>query len=367
MVIGVLAAGVTFMFMTAGVAKSNEVPVREWLAQVIRADAFLFRGNMVSANSSMTPMEPGIRDQLESIPGVERVVGLRFYRPEFRGTYILVLGIDALDYKRALLARGRERSQALEMMEHLPDGNYTIVSDNFAAKWKVGVGDTITLPGPHGPVDLQVIAIGRDYSWSQGTIFIDRKKFAELFDDQLVDAFHVFFRPDADPDATYKAVQEYADREALLIQKRESVHIYLAGMLDRIFLIAYLLQVIFAVVAALGVVMALLISVLQRRRELGLLRAVGATRWQVLKTVLAEATLMGIIGTVLGFLMGLPLEWYYLRVVMREETGFVFDVLIPWKEALGIAGISVLTATAAGLVPALHAVRLKITEAIAYE
>ena len=79
-------------------------------------------------------------------------------------------------------------------------------------------------------------------------------------------------------------------------------------MLDRVFEIAYLQQVIIGVVATLGVVMALLISVLQRRRELGLLRAVGATQPQVLKTVLAEAMLMGVLGTVLGVLIGLPME-----------------------------------------------------------
>jgi len=122
-----------------------------------------------------------------------------------------------------------------------------------------------------------------------------------------------------------------------------------------------------AVVAALGVVMALLISVLQRRRELGLLRAVGATQPQVLKSVLAEAMLMGALGTLLGFALGLPMEWYLLRVVMHDESGFVFDVLLPWKEALGIGLISVVASTLAGLVPALHAVRLRIPDAIAYE
>lgn len=366
-VIGVLAAGVCFIFMTAGVGRSNEEPIREWLEQVIRADAFLFRGNMVSANSSMTPMEPTVRDELQALPGVDRVVGLRFNRVEYGGTFILLIAIDALDYKQSLLDRGRAPSEALHQMEHLPDGNYTIVSDNFAAKWKVGVGDTIPVQTPRGMIDLKIIAIGRDYSWSMGTIFMDRKRYAELFNDHLIDALHVFFRPDADHDGTYKTVQEYADREGLLVQPRESVHLYLAGMLDRIFQLAYLQQMMLAVVAALGVVMALLISVLQRRRELGLLRAVGATQAQVLKTVLAEAMLMGIIGTVLGFLIGLPLEWFLLHVVYREETGFVFDVLIPWKQAIGIGVISMATATVAGLVPALHAVRLQITDAIAYE
>jgi putative ABC transport system permease protein len=216
-------------------------------------------------------------------------------------------------------------------------------------------------------VDLLVIGIGRDYSWSMGTIFVDRAKYAELFGDRLVDAYHVFFKPEADFDATYEAVRKYSEREGLLVQNRESVYLYLAGILDRVFQIAYLQQIIVAVVATLGVVMALLISVLQRRRELGLLRAVGATQPQILKSVVAEATLMGILGTVLGLLMGLPMEWYLLRVVLQEETGFVFDLLIPWKQAAGIAGIAVLTSTLAGLIPALHAARLRIPDAIAYE
>jgi len=183
----------------------------------------------------------------------------------------------------------------------------------------------------------------------------------------VVDQYQVFFEPGADFDTTYEAVRRHTERNGLLVQDRESVHLYLGGMLDRIFVIAYLQQIIVAVVATLGVVMALLISVLQRRRELGLLRAVGATQPQVLKSVLAEAALMGLLGTALGLLMGLPMEWYLLRVVVEEETGFVFDLLIPWKEALGIGLVSVLTATLAGLVPALHAVRLRIPDAIAYE
>ena len=96
-------------------------------------------------------------------------------------------------------------------------------------------------------------------------------------------------------------------------------------------------------------------------------RAVGATRAQVLKSVLGEAVLMGVIGTTLGVLYGLPLEWYIVKVIMFEESGFTFPVLIPWLEAAAISLLAVLTATLAGLGPALHAVRMPITEAIAYE
>jgi putative ABC transport system permease protein len=113
--------------------------------------------------------------------------------------------------------------------------------------------------------------------------------------------------------------------------------------------------------------MALLISVLQRQRELGLLRAVGATQGQVLRSVLAEAAIIGFLGTLLGILAGLPMEWYVLRVVIFEESGFSFPMTIPWREALGIGAISISVAVVAGLVPAIQAGRLQITNAIAYE
>jgi ABC-type antimicrobial peptide transport system permease subunit len=107
--------------------------------------------------------------------------------------------------------------------------------------------------------------------------------------------------------------------------------------------------------------------VIQRRRELGLLRAVGASQWQVLRSVLAEAVLMGAIGTMIGVLLGLPIQWYVVQIILFEEGGFAFPVVLPWKESGVIAGIAVIVATLAGLLPAVHAGRLRIAEAIAYE
>jgi putative ABC transport system permease protein len=77
--------------------------------------------------------------------------------------------------------------------------------------------------------------------------------------------------------------------------------------------------------------------------------------------------LMGVLGMVLGMALGLPMEWYLLRIVLFEESGFFFNVIIPWKQALGIGIVAVGVATLAGLAPAIHAARLRIADAIAYE
>ena len=76
---------------------------------------------------------------------------------------------------------------------------------------------------------------------------------------------------------------------------------------------------------------------------------------------------MGVIGSVIGFLVGIPLEWFALDVVTVEESGYLFPLIVPWSEAFWISVAAVLVATLAGLGPALFAVRQRIPEAIAME
>ena len=104
-VIGALGAGVALMFQTAGVGRSNEEPVNEWLNEVIQADVLVFSGDMTTASSSFSPMEESVARELEHLSGVERVMSLRYSRPEFNGTIVYLIAIDAEAYARATRAR----------------------------------------------------------------------------------------------------------------------------------------------------------------------------------------------------------------------------------------------------------------------
>jgi putative ABC transport system permease protein len=367
-VIGALAAGVAMMFQTAGVGRSNEEPVVAWIGQVVQADHFVFAGNMTSANSSNSPMAPTVARDLRELPGVDHVMSIRYSRPEYNGTIVYLIALDAVEYATATRSRAPTGLPDLEKFLDLPDTNDVLISQNFARRHGVGIGDTIELPGPKGPVSVRVIGTVRDYSWSRGSIFMDRERYAQLFNDDLIDMCHVFL--DQEPGgslADNRPVVQYANRKGLFVTDKDALRKFLSDLINRIYLLAYLQQIVIGVVAALGVVTALLISVLQRKRELGLLLALGATPGQVLRSVIAEAVLMGFFGTALGILFGLPLEWYVLKVVVADESGFLFDVVVPWKESLGIAAAAIGTAALAGLIPAIHAIRTRIPEAIQWE
>jgi putative ABC transport system permease protein len=365
LVIGALGAGVAVMVQTAGVGRSNEEPVVKWLDEVIQADQFIFAGNLAEATSSQTPMQGEITADLRKLPDVTDVTGIRYVRPEFNGTIVFLIAMDCQSFaEQTSIRQPNLATHGLNRLRELAGENAVLVSDNFAVRHRIGPGDTLSLPGTKGQVTLKVVGTVRDYSWSRGTIFIDRAVYAQLFQDQLVDVCHVFTKSS---DTIAARLNTFASDKGLTVQDRPTVRKFLAGLIDRVYAIAYLQQVIVGIVASLGVVTSLLISVLQRKRELGLLLAVGATPAQVLRSVLWEAALMGFFGTILGILMGLPLEWYILKVVLVEESGFVFDVVIPWRQAFSISAGAILLATLAGLFPALHAIRTRIPDAILYE
>jgi putative ABC transport system permease protein len=390
LVIAALAAGVAMTVQTAGMIRSNEVAFREWLDTAVKADLLLASGGAVTANGQPRPLPPKLADEvfkLNLLPPGTRLVGEchryppwnqsnRPSGPSLPGdrrdeTLIFLTLIDATDHYRANRERGNA-GEELELWRRLGEEPGTvIVSDNFARMHGVAVGDIIQLPGKGGSVHLRVIGVIVDYNWIRGSIWIDRPRYREAFGAEDANLWDVYLPLEA-RDRAGEIRDELQKsplgaQHALLGMTRDEFRDGTLRMIARVYGVAYTQELLVGIVVILGVVTALLISVLSRQRELGLLRAVGATRPQVVHTVLAEGIFIGVVGTVLGIAIGLPLEWYAVRIILFEEAGFLFPVRIPWLETAVITGLAVLSATLAGLAPALKAVRLRISDAIAYE
>jgi putative ABC transport system permease protein len=372
-VIAAVAAGVALLVQTAGVIRSNEAAVRKWVEQSVAGDLFVTAGGPLSASGQVQPMHPAVgRLVEEALPGTA-AVPFRFrhldWRQAGRMARVLLVALDASRY-HAVYAGRPQPPPDLELFRQLGEQPDTaLVSANFAALHGVRAGDRLTLPGTEGPVTLRVLGTVVDFSCSRGTVFVDRARDGDRFDAGLADVFSVCLPPGADAEALRERVLQssWGTNLALCALTHDELRGHILGMVERLYGLAYTQELIVAVVAVLGVVAALLIAVLQRRRELGLLRAVGATRGQVFSAVLAEAALLGVLGTALGLLAGLPLEWYTVRVLLFEDSGFLAPVQVPWAVAAVVSGLAVASATLAGLGPAWSAVRPAITEAIAFE
>lgn len=369
MVIGALAAGVCLITETAGIIRSNREAILEWVDSSIGSDIVVTSGSPVGSGGQNTPMDEALGDELRKLPEVEDVNPIRIcteipYRKDQR---IAILTTDAgrahgLETKR--LRKNAATDLLLKMNAH---DNDILVSENFAALHGVRTGDVVTLKSPRGEVKFRVVGVTVDYTWNLGTILMNRRDYVKHWNDPTVTVFDVYLRDGADPNAVKTKIATRLSAYDVHPLTRTELKAHIQQMIERLYRIALAQEIVVVLVAALGVVTALLISVLQRRREMGLLRAIGASQRQVIYLVLAEASLMGIFGSILGVIFAIPLQWYTLQIVFLDESGYVFPVYVPWWEGAAIALTALAIATLAGVGPALYAVRERIPDAIAYE
>jgi putative ABC transport system permease protein len=376
LVIAALAACVALMAHTAGITRSNEAAVMGWLERAVTADLIVSSGGPVSSTGQTMPMKETVARRIEQlIPGA-RVVPITWRSVEWphdgQDVQIVVAAVDAGAYYAANQERGAAVPQLGLFRRLAEEPGTAVMSENLAALFGIKVGDAITVQGVAAPVRLEIIGAIEDYAAPRGLVLLHRDHYPREFDTKLVHIIDVYLPAGADA-ATIESARvtlaqsPLAAEHALVVLTGDEVRHNIIALIRRLYSLGYLQELVVGIVAALGVVAALVISIIQRRRELGLLRALGATQGQVLRTVLFEALLMGLIGSALGVVFGLLLEWYAVDVILFEESGFRFPMIVPWREAGIISALAVVTAALAGLLPALRAVRLRIADAIAYE
>jgi putative ABC transport system permease protein len=150
------------------------------------------------------------------------------------------------------------------------------------------------------------------------------------------------------------------------MESNESLRDRIFSLIDQAFLMFDLLAVIAVVVASLGVVNTLTMNVIERTREIGMLRATGMTRGQVIRMVLAEAGLMGLVGGLFGLGYGILLSRIFL-FGMTAMSGYKLDFIVPTRGVVIGILVALVVSQIAAFFPAMRASRTKILEAIQYE
>ncbi|MBV9124514.1 MAG: ABC transporter permease [Planctomycetes bacterium] len=368
-VITALAAGMALLVQTSGLIHSNEAAVRRWVDQSLAGDLYLTSGGPLSASGQTQPMAEAVGRRLGQVVPEMRLVPMRLryldWQPPGRRARVLLLALNAQEYYN--VHAQHHPIPGLELYRRLTEPGTAVVSENFAARYGVHPGEALTLPGCDGPVTLRVLGSVPDFSYSGGTILVDRVQYRHPFAADLVDLFEAYLPPSTNPEMVRQRLLQspLGAEQALFISTRDEVRGHILGMIGRLYGLAYGQEVMVALVAVMGMLAALLISVLQRRREVGLLRALGATRSQVLRSVVAEAVLMGLLGTGIGLGIGFPLEWYTVRVLLFEESGFLCAVHFPWETAAELALLALLTATLAGWLAGRATFRPELTRTLA--
>jgi putative ABC transport system permease protein len=226
----------------------------------------------------------------------------------------------------------------------------------------------VELATPTGMLRLPVVGTIRDLSNQMGTIIIERSLYIRYFQDDTVDVFRVYLQPGASQEEVRSRIVERMGRQRhLFVMLNREIRAYVAKVMNQWFGLTYVQVIVSMLVAILGIVNTLTVSISDRRRELGVLRAVGGLRNQIRGTVWMEAGAIGLIGLALGIATGAVTLYYELQAIQHDISGMPFAYEFPWGIVALLVPVILFAACGAAILPAESAVRGSLVEALEYE
>jgi putative ABC transport system permease protein len=308
-----------------------------------------------------------LKGKISGVPGVGAVSSLRYaqsslgsaaLRTGMGETTIAVLGIDPVEYPK-ISGMDFQKGNARDAFNSLgADERNAIVNGILAAGANLKVGDVIPLATPSGQQNYRIVAIaGEVLSMKINTIYISQANMRSA--STRPDIFQVDLAPGADTATATQWLNQIVEDypQFRLVAGREYTAEF-RKQYDAIYAGFYVLLGVLAFPSLIAILNTLAIGVIERTREIGMLRAIGATRSQVRKTIVAEALLLAALGTAFGILAGIYLSYVFVQGLSASGI-FKVAYTFPLAGVLAAIAAGLIFGVLAALLPARQASRME--------
>lgn len=348
--VAALSVAIAMMTSVGIMVGSFRQTVIDWMNTQLPADLYLRPAGDPAADRHPT-ISPELTEAIATLPGVETVSRFHAYEIEFQGLPITLAAIETNARRfeeSSAFASGRPAAAVLRELA-APDA--AMVSEPFANKHRVKAGDIVTLPLGENLVRFRIIDVFYDYGNERGFVVIDWRTAERYLPDMRASNLAVYLTPGANLAPVREEIQRAAaNRDVLIFSNRElrqeGIRIF-----DQTFAITYALEAIAVVVAVMGIAGALMSIVIDRRREFGILRYLGATGGQIRKLILMEAGLIGVLANIAGVVLGFLLSLVLIYVINKQSFGWTIRFHLPWMILAAALGIVYLATVLAGIYP----------------
>jgi putative ABC transport system permease protein len=332
-------------------------------------DLVISSGGRPLSNES-TPLPGALVDEIAKLPGIARVDPVRMLKITHDGTPTNVIATDGANWVKGIRAPTLLEGDSRAAFAAMHRGEAVGVNEAFALRYKKRTGDVISLPSPNGEVRVPIAGVYFDPAMGDmGIVIMDRDAlYRPMWRDDTVTFIEPALEPGADRQAVIEAIRSrWGAKHALFVVTMEQFRKEANDLLNQTMLVTYPLVGISIAIALLGVVNSLLASVLDRIREIGVLRAIGATRAQVARSIVVEATIIGLLGGVLAVAVGSVLGYVQIDVLFRGMFGMTVLYRYPTTAAAFSLVAALVLAAASGYLPGRSAGRVEIVKALEYE
>jgi len=337
-----------------------------WVSQAITADIILTPATAaVSGWDAFLP--PDVTTDVKQHPNVKAVDMIRVTDMEYDGRPVLLWAAMTsvlLSENQLTFLRGDET----DIIERVTKGGEVIVSETFSLKFGVKEGEELFLQTPQGPRRFRIAGVFYDYTTENGMIIVDLGLYQQIWNDFRLNRVALFLRDPSRLEETRKDVtMGFSGTYQILAVSNRELRREILEIFDQTFSIAHSLKIIAFVVAVLGIINSMLALVIERERDFGILRAVGAFKWQIRKMTLLEAQLMGLVSFFLSVGSGILLSMVLIYVINKQSFGWTIQFYPVPSVFFQSIVLVVIAAFLAGLIPAHAAAKKQIAESVKIE
>ena len=362
-----LMVAVAMSVAVGGWLSSFERTIFQWADSVGVADLTVTQGSPLVDRRHVPFVESRLAD-LDDLPGVAATEKFRIFNQEVLGQTLRVVATELDTFRGQAEVRGKGwrfvEGDTINPGE-LTASPQVLLSENAADRLGLSVGDKFQLAGPVKPLTVTVRAVIVDYTSETGTVFIDRKFYLQGWDDTAVDALLVYLKNGADEQAVAQQIRrELGDQGSVFVTNSSAVRQQLVDTLRGTFSYSETIELVALFIALMGIVGTMTAAIIDRTRELAMLRAIGATVSQVVVTIIAEAAFLGLCASVMGILVGVAQSKFFLNTFLVQETGFHLELSFPLGAVLRVSLLVTLTSAAAGAISSIRAARADTAAAL---
>ena len=313
---------------------SFEKTLNLWIDQNLKADVYLKPATCLSSYCSET-LSRSLYEQISKDPFVDRVARYTLLSASIEGkpAYLAYSDLDRF-YRNAPLPLVGGTS-SLRVLKDFMEGRGVLVSEPFANRFRLGVGERVTYPTRHGPVTRRILGIYRDYSTIEGILLLPYPSLSPEQGGNAPSNLSVFLK---DPSQVSGFVAHLTGALPpdlhLLIRSQNGLRDRILEVFHQSFSVTYALLAIAIVVSIFGVSNSLVLLLYERRKEFALYRYLGLLSREKLLMLLLETTLIVLWGILLGVFLGLVVGAIIVFVINREAFGWTILWDLPGKDIL---------------------------------
>lgn len=337
--------------------------VSVWLRETLSGDIYVSVPNQFS-NRSSAYIDQSAASEILSYNGIKKFDTLLTINGISSGENIQINVITNQDiaYERMFIELSTSKNDVWNELL----SQKILISEPLANRLNLKLGGVLTIESPEGPQDFLVSGIFSDYTSNQGYIMMARPVFEQYWNNPEITAISLTLDDGIEIQSAVNDLKENVSKfdQILLIRSNQSLRNDVMVVFDRTFAITDALRFIATIVSFIGILSATLIILIDRKKEFGMLKAIGMKNSELSTLVFTETGLMGLFAGIFAIPTGIIISLILVYVINLRSFGWTIQLDINiWSLVQGVA-IAVIAALLATIYPLKRLNQLKPIQVI---